>query len=112
MFASLYNIAMKISMHNVFHTQFLLISYTHRIQNNLNALLDCIKILTVHIVFRSREYPFYIINFCLLFCYRNCSREQCIVIAADCDMRTIIHNGVNVQRVGRGRGQIHRYTKF
>ena len=36
--------------------------------------------------------------------------EQCIVIAADCDIGTLINNGVNAQKVSRA--EIHRYTKF
>ena len=36
--------------------------------------------------------------------------EQCIVIAADCDIGTLINNGVNAQKVSRV--EIHRYTKF
>ena len=56
-----YNIAMKVSMYNVFHTHILLISYTHRIQNNLNSQLECIMLLTVHIITYPecsiREYP-------------------------------------------------------
>ena len=36
--------------------------------------------------------------------------EQCIVITADCDIGTLINNGVNAQKVSRA--EIHRYTKF